>query len=174
MDICHLKNAELEPEFPKCKGRIVLRGDIVKDDSGSCAVFTEQGSSASETQLQNLWMSLRTTWQWWTSSWRGISMHSGNDRGCSQIAQNPKVRMSRYMDTPSTTSMANVVVKHWRYSGSSWKTIIRTLTCWPLVGKTVRSSIGTRMGKSTELGMFFHRKQGLFLLVCVDDMTGKM
>ena len=27
---------------------VVLRGDIVKDDSGSYAVFTEQGSSASE------------------------------------------------------------------------------------------------------------------------------
>ena len=27
---------------------IVLRGDIVKDDSGACAVFTEQGSSASQ------------------------------------------------------------------------------------------------------------------------------
>ena len=26
----------------------VLRGDIVKDDSGSYAVFTEQGSSASQ------------------------------------------------------------------------------------------------------------------------------
>ena len=30
------------------KGRVVLRGSIVKDDSGSCAVFTEQGSSASQ------------------------------------------------------------------------------------------------------------------------------
>ena len=30
------------------KGRVVLRGDIVKDDSGSHAVFTEQGSSASQ------------------------------------------------------------------------------------------------------------------------------
>ena len=30
------------------KGRVVLRGDIVKDDSGSYAVFTEQGSSASQ------------------------------------------------------------------------------------------------------------------------------
>ena len=32
----------------KYKGRVVLRGDIVKDDSGSDAVFTEQGSSASQ------------------------------------------------------------------------------------------------------------------------------
>ena len=48
MDICHLKNAELETKHQKYKGRVVLQGDIVKDDSGSCAVFTEQGSSASQ------------------------------------------------------------------------------------------------------------------------------
>ena len=32
MDICHLKGAELEAKHHKYKGRIVLRGDIVKDD----------------------------------------------------------------------------------------------------------------------------------------------
>ena len=32
MDICHLKNAELEAKHQKYKGRVVLRGDIVKDD----------------------------------------------------------------------------------------------------------------------------------------------
>ena len=46
MDLCHLKNSELEPQYQKFKGRVVLRGDTVKDDSGSYAVFTEQGSSA--------------------------------------------------------------------------------------------------------------------------------
>ena len=39
MDICHLKNAELEPKLQKYKGRVVVRGDIVKDDSGAYAVF---------------------------------------------------------------------------------------------------------------------------------------
>ena len=48
MDICHLKNAELEAKHQKYKGRVVLRGDIVEDDSGSYAVFTEQGSAASQ------------------------------------------------------------------------------------------------------------------------------
>ena len=48
MDICHLKNAELETKHQRYKGRVVLRGDIVKNDSGSYAVFTEQGSSASQ------------------------------------------------------------------------------------------------------------------------------
>ena len=48
MDLCHLKDAELETKHQKFKGRVVLRGDLVKDDSGSYAVFTEQGSSASQ------------------------------------------------------------------------------------------------------------------------------
>ena len=48
MDTCHLKNAELEAKHQKYKGRVVRRGDIVKDDSGSYAIFTEQGSSASQ------------------------------------------------------------------------------------------------------------------------------
>ena len=50
MDICHLKNAELDAKRQKYKGRVVFRGDIVKDDSGSYAVFTEQGSSAMDKQ----------------------------------------------------------------------------------------------------------------------------
>ena len=48
MDLCHLKNSELEPQFQKYKGRVVLRGDIVKDDSGAYAAFAEQGSSVSQ------------------------------------------------------------------------------------------------------------------------------
>ena len=48
MNFGHLKNSELEPQFQKYKGRVVLRGDFVKDDSGSYAVFFEQGSSASQ------------------------------------------------------------------------------------------------------------------------------
>ena len=48
MDLCHLKKSELEPQHQQNKGRVVLRGDTVRDDSGSYAVFTEQGSSASQ------------------------------------------------------------------------------------------------------------------------------
>ena len=40
--------AAVEPQFRKYEGRVVLRGDIVKDDSGSYAAFAEQGSSASQ------------------------------------------------------------------------------------------------------------------------------
>ena len=53
MDFCHVKNAELETKHQKYKGRVVLRGDIVKDDSGSYAALTEQGSSASQMTAEN-------------------------------------------------------------------------------------------------------------------------
>ena len=45
-DICHLMNSELEPKFQKYTGRIILRGDIVTDGSGSYLVFTEKRSSS--------------------------------------------------------------------------------------------------------------------------------
>ena len=74
MDVCHLKNAELETKHQKYKGRFVLRGDIVKDDSGSYAVFTEQGSSASQmTAGQNHGYHLQIARLRWTSSRRSIS-----------------------------------------------------------------------------------------------------
>ena len=44
--LCHLKKSELEPKFQKYKGRVVLQGDVVNNDSGSYAVFSEQGSSS--------------------------------------------------------------------------------------------------------------------------------
>ena len=49
MDICHLKSADLETKHQKYNGRIALRADIVKNDSGrSLRSFSEQGSSASQ------------------------------------------------------------------------------------------------------------------------------
>ena len=46
----HMSSEEcrIGDETSKYKGRVGLRGDIVKDDSGSYAVITEQGSSASQ------------------------------------------------------------------------------------------------------------------------------
>lgn len=47
MELCHKKHAELAPAWWQYKGRIVFRGDNVRDESGHFAVFSEQGTSAS-------------------------------------------------------------------------------------------------------------------------------
>ena len=51
MDLCHLKNAEFakkKKNIQKYKGRVVLRGDKVKDEEGYRIALTEQGASASQ------------------------------------------------------------------------------------------------------------------------------
>ena len=43
MDRCHLKNAELEPQLHKYKGRVVLGGDVVKRRLWSLCSFYRTG-----------------------------------------------------------------------------------------------------------------------------------
>ena len=47
MALCHEKHSELQRAVREFKGRVVFRGDDVKDESGYYAVFSEQGTSAS-------------------------------------------------------------------------------------------------------------------------------
>ena len=47
MELCHLKNAELSKQHQRYKGRVVFRGDNVRDKEGYLAVFSEQGTGAS-------------------------------------------------------------------------------------------------------------------------------
>ena len=107
MDICHLKNAELEAKHQKYKGRVVLRGDIVKDDSGSYAVFTERGSSASQmTAAKSHGYHLKIAWLRWTSSRCSIRLYLSKNGRCSQIIENSKIGVSRHLDSSTTTHMA--------------------------------------------------------------------
>ena len=119
MDICHLKNAELEAKHQEYKGRVVLRGDIVKDDSGSYAVFTEQGSSALIDSSKNHGYHFQTAGLRWTSSSRSISLHPSKNGRCSQIIENSNIGMSRQLDSSTTTQMAKIMVQYGRPSRSS-------------------------------------------------------
>ena len=55
MQLCHEKHSELQKAVREFKGRIVFRGDIVKDESGCFAVFSEQGTSASHLSAAKFW-----------------------------------------------------------------------------------------------------------------------
>ncbi len=47
MALCHVKRSELQKNIHRYKGCIPFRGDDVKDETGSFAVFSEQGTRAS-------------------------------------------------------------------------------------------------------------------------------
>ena len=107
MDICHLKNAELEAKHQKYKGRVVLRGDIVKDNSGSYAVFTEQGSSASQmtaAKIMDIISRLPGCDGQATdavSAYTQVKMEDAH-----KFVKNSEIGVSRHLDSSTTTQMA--------------------------------------------------------------------
>ena len=137
MDLCHLKNSELEPQFQTYKGRVVLRSDIVNDDSGSYAVFTEQGSSAFQRQPQKS----RTFYQGFQdvqdkqqmqyplllrSKWK---MH----QRCLKFPnRNVQIFGSVYHDTSGPSHGAVSKTQSFLLNGSVWSSFARTV-----VGKAI-------------------------------------
>ena len=120
MDICHLKNAELETKHQKYKGRVVLRGDIVKDDSGSYAVFTEQGSSASQmTAAKVMEIISRLPGCDGQAADAVFHFHPGQNGRCSKITEKSKIGTSRQMDSSTTTQVAKIMVQYGRPNRSS-------------------------------------------------------
>ena len=107
MDVCHLKNAELEANHQKYKGRIVFRGDIVKDDFWIlCSIhwtrifsISNDGSKSHEYHIQTVRVRR-------TSSWCSICLYPSQNGRCSKIIENSKLGMSRHLDSSTTTQMA--------------------------------------------------------------------
>ena len=117
MDICHLKNAELEAKHQKYKGRVVLRGDIVKDDSGSCAVFTEQGSSASQMTAAEIMDIISRLPGCDGQAADAVSAYTQvKMEDAPQIVENSQIGMSRHLDSSTTTQMAQIMVQYGRPS----------------------------------------------------------
>ena len=119
MDICQMKNAELEAKHQKYKCRVVLRGDIVKDDSGSCAVFTEQGSSASQMTAAKIMDIISRLPGCDGQAADAVSAYTQEKGRCSQIIENSQIGMSRHLVSSTTTQMAKIMVQYGRPSRSS-------------------------------------------------------
>ena len=120
MDICHLKKSELETKHQKYKGRVVLRGDIVKDDSGPYAVFTEQGSPASQmTAAKIMDIISRLPGCDGQAADAVFSIYPGKNGRCLQIIQNSQIGMSRHLDSSTTTQVTKIMVQYGRPSRSS-------------------------------------------------------
>ena len=173
VDICHLKNAELEAKHQKYKGRVVLRGDIVKDNSGSYAVFTEQGSSASQMTAAKI-MDIISRLPGFdgqaadaVSAYTQVKMEDAH-----KLLKIPKsecpdiwIRLPRHKWPKSWSSMEDPVVP-----------LERNLYGHPLAGllwerqfEKVLLKHGWEKIPNWEC-LFFHREKGLFLSVYVDDI----
>ena len=159
MDLCYLKNAELETKHQNYKGRIVLRGDIVKDDSGSCAVFTEQGSSASQMTAAKVMDIISRLPGCAGQAADAVSAYTQvKMEDAPKLLKIPKsecsdiwIRLPRHKWPKSWSSMEHPVVPLERnlcghpFSGLLWERQFEKVL------------FRTRFGKSSKLGMFFRK-----------------
>ena len=155
------------------KGRVVLRGDIVKDDSGSYAVFTEQGSSASQMTAAKVMDIISRLPGCDGQAADAVSAYTQvKNGGCSQITENSQFGMSRHLDSSTTTQNGQNHGPVWRPSRSSWEKSVRSSFGRTLVEKAIwESPIELRFGESFQLEcLFVHREKGLFLSEYVDDI----
>ena len=90
----------------KYKGRVVLRGDIVKDDSGSYEVFTEQGSSASQVTAAKV-MDIKSRLPGCArQAGDAVSAHTQvKMEDASTLLKNSQIGMSRHLDSSTTTQI---------------------------------------------------------------------
>ena len=115
MDNCHFKNSELEPKLQKYKGRVVLRGDIVKKWFGLfCSIHRARFICVTNDGCKSNWCHSRTTRMRRTSSWCSISLHPGQNGRCTIVIENSNARTSRYLDTSTKTQIAKINFQHGR------------------------------------------------------------
>ena len=172
-DGCHLKNEELQPQFQKYKGRVVLRGDTVKDDSGSYAVFTEQRSSASQMTAAEVMDIISRLPGCAGQAADAVSAKTQVKMGrYSQIVKNPKsecpdiwIRLPRHKWPKSWSSVEDPVVP-----------LERNLYVHALAGLLWERQFEKILLKyswekvSNWECLFVHLEKGLFLSVYVDDI----
>ena len=169
MDICQLKNSELEKKHRKYKGRVVLRGDIVKDDSGSYTIFTEQGSSASQMTAAKI---MDIIYRLPSCVGQAADVVSAETQvkmeDAPKSTEDSGIGMSRHLDTSASTQMAKIMVQHDWPRRSSWKKFERSSFGRTVVGKAIwENSIGARLGKSSYLGMLIRAPPDRIILFCV-------
>ena len=167
MDICHTKNAELEPKLQKFQGRVVLQGNIVKDDSGAYAAFAEQGLSASQMTVAKM-MDVRTRLQ----GCDGQAADAASAYTQEKLEDAPRLLKIPKSEKPDVWIRLprHKWPKSWRQStGTSWTKLVRPSIRQTAMWKAIRRGlIRTRIEENTESGMYVcsSETRSFFVSVC--------
>ena len=168
MDICHLKNAELEPaseiQRPGCTARWHCERwfRIIRSIYWTRIIsVTNDGSKSHGYHIQIVRM-LRT------SSGCSICLYPGQNGRCSKIIENSQIGMSRHLDSSTTTQMAQIMVQYGRPSRSSWAKSVGSSFGRTVMGKAIwENPFEIRLGEGFQLGMSLCTSSKRMILVCV-------
>ena len=173
MDICLLKNAELEAKHQKYKGRVVLRVDIVKDNCWFlCSIQRTKIISTTNDSRQKSWMlfpDCRVAMDKQQTQYLLIPKKMEDAHKLLKIPKSEcpdiRIRLPRHKWPKSWSSMEDPVVL-----------LERNLYGHPLAGlfwerqfEKVRLKHGWEKIPNWKC-LFVHREKGLFLSVYVDDI----
>ena len=151
MDICHLKNSELEPKFqklqrPSCTPRwhckILFRL--------LCSIHRATFICVTKMTAANV-MDVIARPPGCAGPADAVSAYTQVRMEKDPSLLKIPVGMSRFLDTSNQSQMAEIRVQDGRPSRSSWAKSARSSSGRPIMGKAVReSSVGTRLGKSSK------------------------
>ena len=118
MGLCHLKNSELHPQYQKHKGRVVLRGHIVKENFWFvCSVHWTRIISISNDGCKSHGHEIKASRMFRTRSWCSIRFYPGQNGRCINVIKNPKsewpdiwIRLPRHKWPKPWSSMEDPVV----------------------------------------------------------------
>ena len=154
------------------RSRCTTRGHFDKMILVSYAVFTEQGSSASQmTAAKVMAIISRLPGCAGQAADACISLYPSENGRCSKIIENSQIGMSRHMDSSTTTQMAKIIVQHGRSSRSSWTKSVWSSFCRTIYEKGQFEKVLLKYGwekVSNGECLFVHREKGSFLSVHVD------
>ena len=127
MDMCHLKNAELLAKAPKIqRSSCTSRRYCERWFWILCSTYRTRIISITNDCSKHNGYHIQIARMLRTSSWRSICLYPGQNGRCTDVIENSKVRMSRYLDTSTTTQMAQIMVQYGRPSRSSWAKLVRS------------------------------------------------
>ena len=161
-----IKSSEVEPQFQKYKGRVVLRGDIVRSIYWTKIIsFTSDGCKSD-------WRKIKATRMRRTSSRCSICLHPGQNGRCTIFIKDPKVWMFRYLDTSTKQQNGQNHGPVWKIQLFLLSELCTVILQQDYYGKgNSRKFYSNTVGKSSKLGMcFVNGEKGLFLSMCVDDI----
>ena len=169
MDLCHLRSLNWRKSAKSTNKEYVLRADVVKDDSGNNAVFTQQGASATHMAAANI---LDVTWRWLRCSGQA----SGAVSVYTQVKMQDATKLLHLSDKDCPTFWIRIPrarrPQQWDSIHDPVLPLERNLYDHPLVGLLWERKIEEVLFEhgQSDMGVpFLHRKLQLFLSVYVDE-----
>ena len=175
MDLCHLKNSELEPQFQNLQRQSrTWRWHCKRWFWFVCSVHWTRIISISNNSRKSHGHYIKASRMFRTSRC-SIRWNSGQNGRRINVVENSKVRMSRYLDTSTKTKMAKIMVQYGKPSRPFRKESVRSPFGRTHGKGNLRKFYQNTVGKSLKLGMFICQpsKRTILIRVCGRYQTGR-